>query len=280
LVKRLIVSELAERRAAGENPNWTEILGAVMANINSQHGRMINSVSAYEAIFGQLYDQSVSCSLEEARECWTVEQRLKVTQDIAFVQAAKQFFGDTEGDQQDEEDSWCDEELTDEEMMNLDEVDDATFDLHCPVKLLDDTAKHQVLLDIASLSPEKVINDTEQDMVESQESSPAANIVDSVLEKEGLFMYNKPPPPLPVDHPRLKKQVTLSEAWNQKLTVSASRKTKARSDELYTFVYLTMTCATCFPDTGVFRISVGDERYNTHSETRNTMERQGYMGCW
>jgi hypothetical protein len=126
--------------------------------------------------------------LEEARECWTVEQRLKVTHDIAFVQVAKQFFADTEGDQQDEEDSWCDEELTDEEMMNLDEVDDATFDLHCPVKLLDDTAKHQVLLDIASLSPEKVINDTEQDMVESQESSPAANIVDSVLEKEGLFI--------------------------------------------------------------------------------------------
>ena len=78
LVKRLIGSELAERRAAGDNPNWTEILGAIMSNINSQHGRMINSVSAYQAVFGQLYDQSVSCSLDDARDCWTVEQRLKV----------------------------------------------------------------------------------------------------------------------------------------------------------------------------------------------------------
>ncbi len=148
---------------------------------------------------------------------------------------AKQFFGDAEGDQQDDEeedDSWCDEKLTDEEMLNLDEVDDATFELHCPVKLLDATAKHQVLLDIASLSPEKVIDaDTDQDIVESQEPSPAADIVDSVVENEGLFMYNKPPPPLPEDHPRFKKQVTLSEAWNQKLTVSANRKSKARSDE-------------------------------------------------
>ena len=78
LVKRLIGSELAERRVAGENPNWTEILGAVMSSINSQHGRMTNSVSAYQAIYGQTYDQDISCSLEEARECWTVEQRLKV----------------------------------------------------------------------------------------------------------------------------------------------------------------------------------------------------------
>ena len=78
LVKRIVGSELAERRAAGENPNWTEILGAVMSTINSQHGRMNNSVSAYEAIYGQKYDQLVSCSLEEARQCWTVDQRLKV----------------------------------------------------------------------------------------------------------------------------------------------------------------------------------------------------------
>jgi hypothetical protein len=80
LVKRLIGSELAEKRAVGDNPNWMEILGSVMSNINSQHGCMINSTSSYQAIFGQLHDQSVSCSLEEARECWTVEQCLKVSQ--------------------------------------------------------------------------------------------------------------------------------------------------------------------------------------------------------
>jgi hypothetical protein len=28
---------LSERREAGENPNWTEVLGSVAATINSQH---------------------------------------------------------------------------------------------------------------------------------------------------------------------------------------------------------------------------------------------------
>jgi hypothetical protein len=155
---------------------------------------------------------------------------------MAFVQVAKQFFADAEGENQDEVDSWCDEELTDKErLMDLDEVDDETFELHCPVKQLDEAEKVQVMLDIAALSPEKVI-DASQLAMESQ-SLPATDIVDNVLEKDGLFMYEKPPPPLPVDHAHLKKQVTLSEAWNQKLTVSASRKSKAWSDELYTFVY-------------------------------------------
>lgn len=77
-VKRIIGSELAERRLAGENPNWTEILGSVVSTINSQHGRSANSTSAYKAIFGQSYDQDVSCSLEEARLCWSVDERLKV----------------------------------------------------------------------------------------------------------------------------------------------------------------------------------------------------------
>ena len=79
LVKRLIGSELAQRRAVGDNPNWTEILGAVTASINSQSGRGGNSTSSYNTVFGQSYDQDIPCSMDEARRCWTVEERVKVT---------------------------------------------------------------------------------------------------------------------------------------------------------------------------------------------------------
>ena len=80
LVKRLIGSELAQRRAAGENPNWTEILGSVTAAINSQCGRGLNAVPSYTTIFGQPYDQEIACSKDEACQCWTVSQRVKVVE--------------------------------------------------------------------------------------------------------------------------------------------------------------------------------------------------------
>ena len=47
LVKRILGSVLAERTKAGENPNWTEVLGMVAATINTQHGRSSYDVSAY-----------------------------------------------------------------------------------------------------------------------------------------------------------------------------------------------------------------------------------------
>jgi hypothetical protein len=52
-VKRNICSLLSERRMLGENPNWTEVLGAVSAAINSQHGRGKDNVSAFEAVYCQ-----------------------------------------------------------------------------------------------------------------------------------------------------------------------------------------------------------------------------------
>ena len=46
LVKRVLGSVLAERRLAGENPKWTEVLGSVATVINSQFGLGKNDVSA------------------------------------------------------------------------------------------------------------------------------------------------------------------------------------------------------------------------------------------
>jgi hypothetical protein len=84
LVKRVLVSVLAKQCLAGENPNWTEVLGSIAAVINSQCGHGKNHVSAYEAFFGQVYDHPFSCSKEEARWCWTIKDRLKVTNEPDF----------------------------------------------------------------------------------------------------------------------------------------------------------------------------------------------------
>ena len=78
MVKRVISSELSQRRMSGQQCNWTSILGAVTATINTQSGRGGNSVASYTAIFGQQYDQEVSCTKDAAVQCWTVGQRKKV----------------------------------------------------------------------------------------------------------------------------------------------------------------------------------------------------------
>jgi hypothetical protein len=62
LVKRVIGTVLSERRMAGQNPNWTEILGGVAAVVNSQKGRGKNDVSAYEAVYGQKLDHPLCCT--------------------------------------------------------------------------------------------------------------------------------------------------------------------------------------------------------------------------
>jgi len=132
LAKRILGTLLTERRLAGDNPNWTEVLGMVAATINSQHGRGKDDVSSFEAVYGQVLNHDMSCSKAEARQCWTLPQLLKVTNnaesaeyaannynlDEDFTDAAKQddspvYFSD-EVLQEDEK-----EEVTDDDFFNL-----------------------------------------------------------------------------------------------------------------------------------------------------------------
>jgi hypothetical protein len=50
-VKRNIGSVLAERRLLGKSPNWTEVLGSVVAAMNSQHGCCKDNVSLFKAVY-------------------------------------------------------------------------------------------------------------------------------------------------------------------------------------------------------------------------------------
>jgi transposase InsO family protein len=88
LVKRILGTLLTERRLAGDNPNWTEVVGMVAATINSQHGRGKDDVSSFEAVYGQVLNHDMSCSKADARECWTLPQFLKVTNDAEFAEYA------------------------------------------------------------------------------------------------------------------------------------------------------------------------------------------------
>jgi hypothetical protein len=143
LVKRVLGSILAERRLAGENPNWTEVLGSVAAVINAQSGRGKNHVSAYEAVFGQVYNHPFSCTKEEARRCWTVKDRMKVTNDDPDFELYVNdnyiiedvYVGEEDDiDVVDESGYFSEEELGEQEN---EEVTDAHFDLH----LYDDTER-------------------------------------------------------------------------------------------------------------------------------------------
>ncbi len=79
---------LSEYRLVGKDRNWTEVLGSIASAINLQHGRGKHDVSAYEAVYGQKMDHDISCLKEEVQRCWTVPERLKVTNDPQFAKYA------------------------------------------------------------------------------------------------------------------------------------------------------------------------------------------------
>jgi hypothetical protein len=131
LVKRIIGSILMEQRLVGDNPNWTEVLGLVAAEINSQHERGKDDFSFFKAAYGQQFDHKVSCSKEEARRCWTLPQQLlKVTNNTEFsnyVSANYYLIDDSAADDEDDDGYFSDETLPEDER---DDVTDEDFLKH------------------------------------------------------------------------------------------------------------------------------------------------------
>jgi hypothetical protein len=139
-VKRVLEIVLAERRLTGENPSWTEVLGSVAATINSQHGHGKNNVSSYEAVFGHKFNHKFARSKEEARRCWTLNERMRVTNNIEFEEHVKEYFVmNPEGiivasdDDEDDDLSYFSNDKI--PIDKIDEVDDKYFDEH----LMDNT---------------------------------------------------------------------------------------------------------------------------------------------
>ena len=79
VVQQVLKSILSENHLRSKEVNWTKLLGQVMAVCNSHSGIQKNSVSSYEAVFGQKYHQQLQCNLSEMRECKSIFQRLKLS---------------------------------------------------------------------------------------------------------------------------------------------------------------------------------------------------------
>ena len=90
LIEKVLQSIEAQIRLDGYEPNWTHLLGRVMATINTQSSRQTNSVCAYTTVFGMDYDQKISCSMKDARQCYTIEERLAVSKDERLAKVANE----------------------------------------------------------------------------------------------------------------------------------------------------------------------------------------------
>jgi hypothetical protein len=168
LVKRVLGSVLTERRLAGQNPNWTEVLGSVAAVLNSQSGRGRTDVSAYEAVFGCVYDHQFVCSKEEARRCWTIEDRMKVTNEPDFEEYVQQFYHVSRAADDDKEKTLVVDEdsgyFSEEEIASKDseEVTDKYFHAH----LFDNTEQGET--EDLKLPPEELARETANDYYQDE----------------------------------------------------------------------------------------------------------------
>ena len=90
LVKRVLQSIEDELRAEGLDPDWTRLLGRVTSSINNQRSRQANSTTSYSVVFGMSYHQNISCTMEEARKCYTIDQRLGLSRDDRLAAVAKE----------------------------------------------------------------------------------------------------------------------------------------------------------------------------------------------
>ena len=199
LVKRVLGSVLTERRLAGQNPNWTEVLWSVAAVLNSQSGRGRNDVSAYEAVFGCVYDHQFVCSKEEARRCWTIEDRMKVTNEPDFEEYVQQFYHVSRAADDDKEKTLVvDEEsryFSEEEIAGKDseEVTDKYFHAH----LFDNTEQEKT--EDLKRPPEELARETASDYyqdIENQEDYGYATDeypVGDIFEETKITVPNLPP---------------------------------------------------------------------------------------
>ncbi len=79
VVQQVLKCNSSENRLRAIPVNWTQLLGQVMAVCNSHSGIRKNSVSSYEAVFGQKYHSQLKCNISGMRECKSIFQRLKLS---------------------------------------------------------------------------------------------------------------------------------------------------------------------------------------------------------
>jgi hypothetical protein len=89
LIQKVLLSVESELRLKSIDPNWTNLLGRVMAVVNNQSGRGRYAKTAFKAVFGQEYHQHIKCTVAEARNCTTIDEWLGVSNDSRLEAVAQ-----------------------------------------------------------------------------------------------------------------------------------------------------------------------------------------------
>ena len=127
LVQQVLKSISSENRLRSKEVNWTKLLGQVMSVCNSHSGIRKNSVSSYEAVFGQKYHQQIQCNLSEMRECKSIFQRLKLSPNERLQTYVREHnIVDIEEQDTDYNDE-CDDDDTSDDENEGDDIDENAF---------------------------------------------------------------------------------------------------------------------------------------------------------
>ncbi|KAG7339809.1 hypothetical protein IV203_025493 [Nitzschia inconspicua] len=81
MVKSVLRDLVEDQRKTGRRPNWTLMMGPLMAALNSHKVRGRNATSAYENVFGMPLHEPILGQVSQLRECFTVRERLDLLPD-------------------------------------------------------------------------------------------------------------------------------------------------------------------------------------------------------
>jgi hypothetical protein len=115
-IKKVLLSVESELRLKSIDLNWTNLLGRVMAVVNNQSGRGRYAETAFKAVFGQEYHQHIKCTVAEAHNCTTIDERLGISNDSRLEAVAQElcFVGKNDAaektDDNDDGEYWDDDE--------------------------------------------------------------------------------------------------------------------------------------------------------------------------
>ncbi|KAG7358173.1 reverse transcriptase RNA-dependent DNA polymerase [Nitzschia inconspicua] len=103
MVKSVLRDLVEDERKTRRRPNWTLMMGPLMAALSSHKVRGPNATSAYENVFGMPLHEPILGQVSQLRECFTVRERLDLLPDpeLEAALAARLGYRTYGGDAQD-----------------------------------------------------------------------------------------------------------------------------------------------------------------------------------
>ena len=234
-IKRIVADVRSERRKEGRDDNWTLLLGLITSQLNTHSSRQVNSVPAYNAVFGADYHIMTSCSIENARSCKTIDDIKAIIDDNGHLEEfMKEYY---EGDDASISTTAQDEYTLKKRGMEYwdGDISDDNDDIpSLDSKMsLEDIPKIE---DWSPLMPEVTVNVTDE------VAGALRDIVNSVV--AGARSHELIPPETPPDSqkcPTYRKVATVVNAWSDKSFITKFYK----GGRKYTCLLLSLNCEEC-----------------------------------